>query len=697
MKRYFKKGMTLVEMLVALAILGIVLIWVARFMITGSNLFSSTGAQSSVQNDVQLASNQISDILKGTQLGVSYGVEKNGATSFVISDSGLDADSKSIYAFSWDGSETSVNVLVIRWSAEDKKIYMSPKYTVDNSTMQNDSGETVSSDILHAISNLDLNWELLADHISSFSVDMSSYSAKNSIKFRIESTKRDKSYGSDTTTVIRNNVILNASSINELYEQAGHIVNTVIKGIDLSSPGASTIPSGRVQLSTSITGEGYPSQIIYKWKIVKVEAGNEIGIVYDSLSGNSSSTYVDTSTKVLVVADDMEAAILRIYAYADTRSNSEDYVNETVEDKSKVENVYNASGSIKTILIYDYVDISIRNIESFTIQPVPDLNLSENATLKDLVNDFAAITMTTPGELVPAGVMDVYPGNIVPMSVSVTGKYLTEADRSVYWTLSSDTPNIAVTLTDAGVLVVNKYSNAGRCTITAHSSLDSRIALSYVVNIGDAFAEGNNILEITSPANANRAAKIQLGLKLNNETVPNNELSNFNWSVNVTNSAGVKITNNPATISSSGLLSVSETLSYDYLFNINITVSMKNNPSIYTTKRIVVPRISITLSCATYLSERGKTIPYGEITANVSGIERDSYRLSWSIAKETNPTYYVSSYSTGTNVTADRNDDRRCRVVISGSESESLTYMRVRVQIVGHTNYTALCLSLIHI
>ena len=691
MRKKLTKGVTLVEMLIALAILGIVLIWVAHFMITGTKLFSGGAAQSSVQNEVQLATNQISDMLKSSQLGVSLGVKYAGETEFVMSDAGMNADEKYLFVFNWDNSGATVEVTIVRWNAEDKRIYLSHSYGVENSTMENAQGETVSSDILHAVSNLNTEWELLADHITNFSVDMSAYTVKNNIDIAMKSEKQGKSYSNKTTTVIRNNIILNASSINELYELAGHIVTTVIKGINLTAPGSSTIPSGRVQLSTMVTGEGYPSQIIYKWKIVKVEAGNEIGIVYDSLSGATASTYVDSSTKVLNVADNMEAAILRIYAYADTRSSNEDYVNETVDDKSKIELVLNSSGAIKTILIYDYVDISVRNIESFTIQPVPDLNLEANDTLKDLVNDFAAITMTTPGEVVAAGVMDVYPGNVIPMSVSITGKYLTEEDRAVYWTLDSETSNVAVTLSENGTLLVNKYSNAGRCVITAHSALDSRIALSYVVNIGDAFAEGNNILEIVSSAEVNRAAKMQLGLKLNDEAVPVSELSNFNWSVKVTNSAGVQITNNPASITSAGLLSVSETLSYDYSFNVNITVSMKNNPSIYATKRIVVPRINITLSCSTYLSERGKTIPYGEITANVTGIERGSYKLTWSIAKETNPTYYTASYTTGTNVTADRNDDRRCKIVISGSEAESLTYMRVRVQIVGHTNYSSQC------
>lgn len=687
-----KKGTTLVELLVALAILGIVLVWVATFMITGSKLFSSTGSQSNVQNEVQMVENRTADLLKETQLGVSLAVIQNNVTTFVTNDAGYtNADEKCVFMFNWNSNQNAVEARMIRWNKEDKKVYLSPSYVVENATVENELGNTVSANILQAMSDINVTWEPLAERITEFSVDMTGYAQKNSIHIYAKAEQQGKSYDGEVNTVIRNNIILNASSINELYERAGHIVSTVIKAINLSTSGSSTIPSGRVQLSTMVTGEGYPSQIIYKWKIVKVEAGSEVEVIFDSSTGASADTYVDTTTKVLNVADSMEAAILRIYAYSDTRSNDEDYVNETVEDKSKVELVYNAGGSIKTILIYDYVDISIRNIESFTVQPTPDLSLDANKTLKDLVNDFAAITMTTPGDIIPPGVMDVYPGNVIPMSVSITGRYLTDEDKSVYWTLEDETGNIAVTLSENGVLLVNRYSNAGRCVITAHSTLDSRVSLSYVVNIGDAFAEGNNILEIVSDGTINRSGTAQLGLKLNGETVPTNELQNFNWSVNVTNSAGVRITNNPATLSSSGFLRVSDSLSYDYLFNVNITVSMKNNQSIYATKHITIPRVSVTLSCSTYLSERGKTIPYGEITANVIGLERGSYRLSWSLAKETNPTYYVASYTSGTNVSADRNDDRRCRVVISGSESESLTYIRLKVTINGHSNYTALC------
>ena len=689
MKNRLRNGITLVELLVAMAILSIVLLWVAHFMLTSSNLFSSENAAAATQNEVQLVSNQISDMLKSTQLGISYGICENADIEFVLEDDGRECRSKYLYIFNWNSEYSLVNVRVIKWVAEEQKLYYTELKNVANKTASLSAGDGVSDSILESVNTEGSVFELLGENIAAFSVSMSDYNVLSTIDITIGAERQGKSYENTFTTKLRNNIILNADNISEIYEQAGGVVSTVIKSISVSAPGSSTIPSGKIQLSTNVSGEGYPSQIIYKWKIVKVSGGTETETVYDSLTAKESGTNVNPSTKILTVDEDMEATILRIYAYANTRSSDEDYVKNTVSDISKVEYVYYAGGTIKTILIYDYCDISIRDITSFTIRPVPDLSLEANQSLSGLVNDFSAITVTSHNEAADTGVMDVYPGNVIQMEASVIGTYLSEQDKQVVWTITELNSDIDVYFSSGGVLTIGKYSKPGRCLLTAKSVLDEEMTLSYLVNIGDVYAEGNNMLEIDCPATLNRASKTQLGLKLNGETVPTEEFSNFQWSYNLTNTAGSKITNSSTTVSSGGLVSVASNLSYDYAYRLAITVSMKNNSAIYATVVAVIPKISIELTSESYISKRGRTIAEGEITANVTGIEQGNYNLQWSLATETNPNSFAAAYGTGTNVTGGSNNS--CRVVISGSESEALTYMRLKVTIAGHTNYYALC------
>ncbi|MBQ3989207.1 MAG: prepilin-type N-terminal cleavage/methylation domain-containing protein, partial [Bacteroidales bacterium] len=217
-----KKGTTLVELLVALAILGIVLVWVATFMITGSKLFSSTGSQSNVQNEVQMVENRTADLLKETQLGVSLAVIQNNVTTFVTNDAGYtNADEKCVFMFNWNSNQNAVEARMIRWNKEDKKVYLSPSYVVENATVENELGNTVSANILQAMSDISVTWEPLAERITEFSVDMTGYAQKNSIHIYAKAEQQGKSYDGEVNTVIRNNIILNASSINELYERAG--------------------------------------------------------------------------------------------------------------------------------------------------------------------------------------------------------------------------------------------------------------------------------------------------------------------------------------------------------------------------------------------------------------------------------------------------------------------------------------------
>lgn len=684
--KYFQKlnkGLTLVELLVAIAILSIVLLWVAHFMVTSSGLFKDENSKASVQNEVQFASTQITDLVKATQLGLSYTAD----SAYLTNDTGVDAAEKVLYIFNLNQNTQLVDVTLIKWIKSEKKIYLADVPGVANKTKIDDTSTTVSQTVLEAVGSEFTTWELLSEHIDSFNVDMSSFGAQNTITVKVSSKRIKKTYNASSTTKVRNNIVLNATNISELYDLSDVIVSTVIKSVSVNPQNNTTVPGGKILISTLVSGEGFPAQTIYKWKIVKMNGSTEGEVLYDSLSGNSSDTYIDTSSGILNVSESVNAQIIRVYAYVSTRSTEADFVMRTVKDTSKIENAYYSGGELKTILIYDYCDIAIREITSFTIKPNADLTLGANATLKALTNSFDAVTVYGVSEVINPGSMDVYPGNIIQMTSSILGNNLTTSDKSVYWTLESLNAGVIATISNGGLLMIDKYSDGGRCIVSCHSVLDTRLSLSYYVNIGNAFAEGSNILEVKCPEKLNRGSTTQLQLFMNGSEVPKVEFSNFIWTLVLKDSTGKEITNNAVSLDSTGKLSIASNLSYAYTFNLTIRVSLKSNNTIYVNKPVTIPKISISLNNKSYISKSNATIDTGEIKAIVVGLETGLYNLTWSIASETNPNYYLSSYANGTHVTSSNGNS--CIVVLN--ESTTITYVRLKVSISGHTNYSAVC------
>ena len=171
------QGFSLVEMIVAFAILGIAIIAIGGFVITGVRSYAKTNKDAQVQNEAQLALNRIEDTVVDAALGVSYRVRTEDAEDlFVEKDAdvtGTPAE-KYLYVFNWDNERVSVVALLIRYDAEEKKLYYCDYGVVGNGT---DTEISEAMDI-DAGSN---SWDLLAENVEAFSADLSDYDSNHKV------------------------------------------------------------------------------------------------------------------------------------------------------------------------------------------------------------------------------------------------------------------------------------------------------------------------------------------------------------------------------------------------------------------------------------------------------------------------------------------------------------------------------------
>lgn len=144
------RGFSLVELLVATAILSVVMTIAMSFMMTGSRSFTKGSADATVQKEAELTVNQIEDMI----------IDLNGGVS-------MDDDSSktelSMYHAEEDGSGAMVySKSAVRWDKNDKNVYCS-KWDVsyDAATGTFSDGAAKYAD------------QLLAEHVKDFKVDLS--------------------------------------------------------------------------------------------------------------------------------------------------------------------------------------------------------------------------------------------------------------------------------------------------------------------------------------------------------------------------------------------------------------------------------------------------------------------------------------------------------------------------------------------
>ena len=143
------KGFTLVELLIAIAILSVVLITVTAVMLTGSRQFTKGSADVNMQNQAQLVVNQIEDMIIDTNGGVNY-VDNTGERELTLYNA---SDISGVVEYTKE---------VIKWTEADKQLTYSKWNVIYDISTKNyiEDGAAICAD------------QLLAEDIDDFFVDL---------------------------------------------------------------------------------------------------------------------------------------------------------------------------------------------------------------------------------------------------------------------------------------------------------------------------------------------------------------------------------------------------------------------------------------------------------------------------------------------------------------------------------------------
>lgn len=201
-----QRGFTLVELLVSTAILAIVAASVCSFILIGFRNYASANSDIALQQEAQFALNQMADVLIDTTRSVSYigyagGAESSQTTALEDSEFGFEPEGKSLIMY--NGSKH----YHFYWDKTDETLYYAELDVQPTDVRPQDVQFPAFGDP---------GWEVFAEQVTDFSVDLTQTEKKRVVKLKLTFVNGQQAYSTSNNVTIRNKVAVNDASVEPL-------------------------------------------------------------------------------------------------------------------------------------------------------------------------------------------------------------------------------------------------------------------------------------------------------------------------------------------------------------------------------------------------------------------------------------------------------------------------------------------------
>ncbi len=203
-----QRGFTIVELIIAVAILAIVTLAVGGFMVVGSRSYTSANTDIMLQQDAQLALNQISDVIIDTTDSISYSVGDSSGLQTVLKDSeyGGEATDKCLTVVNRKEPDSNNDnpSYWFYWSKEKETIYFN-EVPVD-STMSEE-------EIKNGFADAEIAKAVLAEHVTDLQIDVSQFEENRVVMISMTFENGGRQYSTSNNVTVRNRIALNAIDV----------------------------------------------------------------------------------------------------------------------------------------------------------------------------------------------------------------------------------------------------------------------------------------------------------------------------------------------------------------------------------------------------------------------------------------------------------------------------------------------------
>lgn len=275
--RIGKKGFTLVEVIVSLAIMTIVAGSIGAFIIAGNNSYLRGNKELTLQEEAQLAANQMIDLIIDVEKDINFTPDHTGTAVNIDGSTAKDEAGNEITTAHVSELRlvNNENTYMIRWQGSAASDYEAANqvylYEVKNTT--DADGNLVVGDPATATP------ALMAEHASNFNVDLSQVKDKRKVILNMTFTYQDKSYDISETIKLRNDL-----------EKTG-TAYAWISALTIDPPHVSVKQGQAFAFKYTLSGDDEAVAQGVTWSVSYAD-------------GSTCKSFVDTNGKLTVAADE---------------------------------------------------------------------------------------------------------------------------------------------------------------------------------------------------------------------------------------------------------------------------------------------------------------------------------------------------------------------------------------------------------
>lgn len=186
------RGLTLIEMVIAIAIIGIFSTVVMTFITSGANFYRKTSITTKLQSDMQTTLERIENAIMDTNKSIAYTYSNGGSAIENDINQPVTAE-KEIVCTSTDLSvsakEGDCLLTIFQWSPSEQILYYNEGFIKDGKKSVSTASRAV-----------------LAENVSGFQVDISKAKSEGIVLFRLTLKNGDKEISQLYTVTLRNKV-----------------------------------------------------------------------------------------------------------------------------------------------------------------------------------------------------------------------------------------------------------------------------------------------------------------------------------------------------------------------------------------------------------------------------------------------------------------------------------------------------------
>lgn len=303
------KGFSLVELIIAVAILVIVVGSVCSFIVISSRNYANGNNDISVQQEAQLALNQMSDVIIDATRSINYvGYDSASQPFKALKDA----------EFAFTPENKALIVYNVETTVDDGTPSPTPSPTADGLQNYMFYWQKSTEDLYFAVQGADGSFPfpgnaecvLLAEHVTDFRVDLSEVEAKRVVKLCIVFEVGNKKCEIANNITVRNKVLINDAEIAPLDKS-----KTI--SVKAKEPSVILEPGEEFHFSTpKVTGMNITDKSV-KWSIVGTVA--------------AGTTFKDEANGILQIAGNEEQAEFEVMITTNDKNSDNVQATDTVK------------------------------------------------------------------------------------------------------------------------------------------------------------------------------------------------------------------------------------------------------------------------------------------------------------------------------------------------------------------------------